>query len=273
MLTDFGEKDYFVAALKAVILSINPQVKIVDISHEVDAYNRLEAAFILKAVAPYFPAGTIFLTIVDPGVGSARKIILIKGQQHFFIGPDNGILIPAAEEEGLVEVREIRAENYFLPSSSRTFEGRDKMAPVAAWLSRGIPAEKLGPLAVSWEKLVFPKPCLRAHEIKAEIIHEDNFGNLVTNILTSDFMSWFKGKDDSELILSWRNRRKKLQYVPAFAWGAPRQTLVLGGSSGFLEIAWKEASAARKLHLKTGDKISIKILKQKSKEGKAIGGI
>lgn len=272
LLTDFGERDYFVAALKAVILSINPRVEIVDISHEVNAYNRLEAAFILKAVAPYFPSGTIFLAIVDPGVGSDRRIILIKGQQHFFIGPDNGILIPAAEEEGLVEVREIKAENYFLPSSSRTFEGRDKMAPIAAWLSRGIPPEKLGEVVVTWEKLVFPKPYLEPHEIKAEIIHEDKFGNLVTNIPSPDFLSWFKGKDDLELILSWRNERRRLQYVHSFAYGDFHCPLLLEGSSGFLEIAWKEASAAQKLQLKPGDKISIKVLKQKIKKGKASGG-
>ncbi len=261
LLTDFGEKDYFVAALKGVILSINQEVEIVDISHEVDSYNRVEAAFILKAAAPYFPPGTIFLAIVDPGVGSNRKIILIKGRRNFFLGPDNGILIPAAEEEGIDEVREIRAEKYFLPSSSRTFEGRDKMAPVAAWLSRGISPEELGEVAVSWEKLVFPKAYLKAFEIRGEIIHVDKFGNLVTNIEASDFLSWFKGKEDLKLIIIWRNKRKKLRYVPTYSSGVFGQLLILEGSSGFLEIALKEASAANSLRLKVGDKITIKCLK------------
>jgi len=268
LLTDFGEKDYFVASLKAVILSINPRVNLVDISHEVGAYNRLEAAFLLKSVAPYFPLGTIFLAVVDPGVGSYRKIILIKGKKHFFAGPDNGILIPAAEEEGLVEVRELRAEKYFLPSWSRTFEGRDKMAPAVAWLSRGVPFESFGPIASSWEKLVFPGSSFLPREIRAEVIHSDRFGNLITNIPVHPFLDWFKEKKESALILSSRNRHWPLQYVPAFAYGLSHQPLILPGSSGFMEIAWKEASAASHLRIKPGDKITIKMVKSKKRLNK-----
>jgi S-adenosylmethionine hydrolase len=261
LLTDFGEKDYFVAALKAVILSINPRVELMDVSHEVEAYNRLEAAFLLKAVVPYFPQGTIFLAVVDPGVGSSRKIILIKGKKHFFAGPDNGILIPAAEEEGLMEVRELRAEKYFLPSLSQTFESRDKMAPAVAWLSRGVPFEDFGPIAVSWKKLVFPRPSFLPLEIRAEAIHSDRFGNLITSIPVQPFLDWFKKKKAPGLILTCRNKCWPLQYVPAFAYGPSHQPLILIGSSGFIEIAWKEDSAASRLKIKPGYKIAIKVVK------------
>jgi S-adenosylmethionine hydrolase len=271
LLTDFGGKDYFVASLKAVILSINPRVEIVDISHEVEAYNRLEAAFLLKAVAPYFPQGTIFLAVVDPGVGSDRKIILVKGKKHFFTGPDNGLLIPAAEEEGLIEVRELRAEKYFLPSWSRTFEGRDKMAPAVAWLSRGVPFESFGPIAASFEKLVFPEPSFLPLEIRAEVIHSDRFGNLITSIPVQPFLDWFKKKKESALILSSRKRRWPLQYVPAFAYGLSHQPLILPGSSGFMEIGWKEASAASHLRIRPGDKITIKMVKSKKSLNKNVG--
>jgi len=272
LLTDFGEKDYFVASLKAVILSINPRVKIVDISHEIEAYNRLEAAFLLKAVAPYFPRGTIFLAVVDPGVGSDRKIIMIKGKKHFFVGPDNGILIPAAEEEGLIEVRELRAEKYFLSSWSQTFEGRDKMAPAVAWLSRGVPFESFGPIATGWEKLVLPAPSFLPLEIRAEIIHCDRFGNLVTTIPVQPFLDWFKEKKESGLILRCQKRRWPLQYVSAFAYGLSRQPLILPGSSGFMEIAWKEASAASRLGIKAGDKITIKVVKSRNNLNKNKAG-
>lgn len=264
LLTDFGEKDYFVASLKAVILSINPRVELVDISHEVEAYNRLEAAFLLKAVAPYFPPETIFLAVVDPGVGSDRKIILIKGKKHFFVGPDNGLLIPAAEDEGLMEVRELRAKKYFLSSCSQTFEGRDKMAPAVAWLSRGVPFERFGPRVASWEKLVLPAPSFLPLEIRAEVIHSDRFGNLITSIPVQPFLDWIKKKKESALILSSKNRRWPLQYIPTFAYGLSHQPLILPGSSGFMEIAWKEASAASRLRIKSGDKITIKMVKSKN---------
>lgn len=263
LLTDFGLKDYFVAALKAVILSINPEVQIVDISHEITSFSRLEAAYLLRAVAPYFPEGTIFLVVIDPGVGSSRKILLVKSKKHFFIGPDNGVIMPAAEEEGLMEVRHLEKEDYFLPSLSRTFESRDKMAPVAAWLSRGIQPENFGPLASHWEKISWPEPRLLDQEIRAEVLHVDKFGNVITNIPIVAFLEWLKGREKAILSLVIRQKQSRIDFVPTFASGSKQFPLLIMGSSQYLEIAWREDSAAHRLKLKPGDKIVIKILKVK----------
>ncbi|MCX7973121.1 MAG: SAM-dependent chlorinase/fluorinase [Candidatus Aminicenantes bacterium] len=261
LLTDFGLKDYFVAALKAVILTINPKAQIVDISHEVESFNRVEAAYLLKSVAPYFPKGTIFITIVDPGVGSSRKILLIKGKKHFFIGPDNGVLIPAAEEEGIIEIRQLEAKEYFLPSSSRTFEGRDKMAPVAGWLSRGLQPENFGPVASTWEKFSLPQPLYLAHEIRAEALHLDKFGNIITNIPYKNFLEWLKSQKAEEIFLVTRKKQRRLEFTSTFASGSAKLPLLIAGSSNYMEIAWKEDSAAHRLEIKPGDKIRIKIVK------------
>ncbi len=153
MVTDFGEDDFFVASLKGVILKINPSVWIIDITHRIPSFDIQTTGFILLASYKYFPSQTIFLVIVDPGVGSERKILLARTKEYYFIAPDNGVLSLVLEEEQVEDLREVTNEEYFLPHLSNTFEGRDKMAPAAAWVSKGISCSEVGPAKASFEQL------------------------------------------------------------------------------------------------------------------------
>jgi S-adenosylmethionine hydrolase len=257
LLTDFGEKDYFVAAMKAVILSINPEVAIIDIAHSIPAFDLRAAAFTLWAVADFFPAGAIFVVVVDPQVGSARKIMVARGAKHFFIGPDNGVLSPALEKEGCLEARELRERTLFLPQVSSTFEGRDKMAPAAAWISRGIPFRQVGPVLRSWERIIFPQPGIFKDRIEAEILHVDRFGNLITNVSGEKFLKWYRGKKGQPLAVVTDEVDFEAKIATTFAGGPAEKPLLIVGSSGYLEIAYQQASASQKLKCKAGDKLVI----------------
>ncbi|MFX1486953.1 MAG: S-adenosyl-l-methionine hydroxide adenosyltransferase family protein, partial [Promethearchaeota archaeon] len=184
LLTDFGIKDAYVAAMKGTILKICPVAKIVDISHEVPRFNIEYAAFLLMQTAQYFPEGTIHVVVVDPGVGTRRRRIIIKTKRSFFIGPDNGVLIPAAEREGLSQIIKIESAKYMLCETSKTFEGRDVFAPVAAHLASGTPLESFGRLIENVIEHPFPSPKVSEEGISGEVIHIDGFGNLITNIST-----------------------------------------------------------------------------------------
>jgi len=266
LLTDFGEKDYFVAAMKAVILSINPKVAIIDIAHNLPAFDLRAAAFTLWAAADYFPAGAIFVVVVDPQVGSERKIIAARGAKHFFIGPDNGVLSPALEKEGCLEARELRARKLFLPQVSQTFEGRDKMAPAAAWISRGFPFRQIGPVLRSWERIILPQPEILKDQIKAEILHVDRFGNLITNISGEKFLRWQREKKGQPLAVVIDEVCLEANIATTFAAGPFGKPLLIIGSSGYLEIAYQQASASQKLKIKAGDKLVIS-RRKRQKEG------
>ncbi len=258
LLTDFGEKDYFVASMKAVILSLNPKVQIVDIAHHIPPYDCQTAAFFLQVVQPYFSRGTIFLVVVDPGVGSKRKILLARTEKHFFIGPDNGVLSLAWEGAKRLEVREVREKRYFLPAPSRTFEGRDKMAPVAGWLSRGVPVDRFGPIVSTWEKIKLPSPEVLTNEIRGEVLHIDRFGNLITNIPGAEFEKWALVGQSGLFVQVAGKQRREASYVPIFAASPPKKLILLLGSTGFLEVALREDSAADKLKVRVRDKVLIK---------------
>lgn len=263
LLTDFGTRDYFVPAVKAVILSINPEVRIVDISHEVKAFSTRQAAFLLWAVAPYFPEGAVFLVVVDPGVGSSRRILVVHGKKHFYVGPDNGVLSPALEAEGWKEVRELRTEKFFLPSSSRTFEGRDKMAPVVGWLSRGVPLKEFGPPVSSWEKIFFPPPRILSQTIHGEVLFIDRFGNLITNIPGMEFKEWLRNRAGQNIRLDVGGVSCWARYGESFFSVPPKKMALIVGSCGYLEVAVREASAAKKLKARVGARIMIRTKKVK----------
>ena len=182
LLTDFGQDDFFVASLKGVIASVNPSAGIVDISHNVPSFQTLACGFVLSSCYNYFPEKTIFLVIVDPGVGSVRKIILVETKKYFFIAPDNGTLSMALENEEINQIRELKNDKYFLPRISNTFEGRDKMAPSASWLSKGVKVEDFGPKVDQYEKSHIRKPLVKLNEIVGQVIYIDKFGNIITNI-------------------------------------------------------------------------------------------
>lgn len=251
LLTDFGYKDNFVGVLKGVIISINPKAHLIDLCHEVEPQDIMGAAFALKTAYRYFPKGTIHLVVIDPGVGSQRLPILVKTKDYYFIGPDNGILSLALEEEDVEGI--IYLDNYefhFRPVSD-TFHARDIFAPVAAQLSRGLSYQLFGKAIKNYKKIVLPKPRVSARCISGEIIYIDRFGNLFTN-----FSEGLKNKIKKPLI---KIKNKTIRGIKSsYAEAKPNKLLAILGSSGFLEIAVNLGSAKNTLKAKIGDKVEIK---------------
>jgi S-adenosylmethionine hydrolase len=254
MLTDFGAGDFFVGSLKGVITGILPAARIIDITHDIPSFNIKAAAFVLRAAYRFFPAGTVFLSVVDPGVGSDRKVILIKTQDYFYIAPDNGILDPTLQLDPAVDMCEVTVPDYYLPDVSHTFEARDRMAPVAAWLASGVPLKKFGPVLPAYKKLAWEDPEKSEQSIQGEVLYADKFGNLITNIPVS-WLDEFSLGDRSELNLTAGG--KTVQYQNSYAEADRGERLYLPGSLGLIEIAVREGSAAVSMSLGPGDQICI----------------
>ena len=255
LLTDFGLKDYYVPSMKAVILSICPSATVVDISHEVSSFDVLEAAFVLCASYRYFPRGTIHVVVVDPGVGSARKALIFKTKNYYFIGPDNGVLTLATDLDGIVEVREIANRKFMLHEISRTFHGRDIFAPTAAHLACGAPMEEIGPVVSKYEKLSFQIPQKVSDEYQGSILHIDKFGNIITNILSSLIPDAVK---EVKLLLN-NGKVYNIPLVNFYAEVPKGSILAIRGSSGFLEISINQGNAASTLKVNRGEKIILKL--------------
>lgn len=262
LLTDFGEDDFFVPSLKGVILKINPLARILDITHHIPSFDIKTGGFILYSCFSYFPTKTIFLIIVDPGVGSSRKILLVETKKYFFIAPDNGILSHVLEEEDIIQIREVTKKKYFLPDLSSTFEGRDKMAPAAAWLSKGIPCVEFGPEATSYKSYDVQKPQAKGNEITGQVLYTDKFGNLITNIpermlnlsgerrIKKKFSLYTGGREISSFRKSYSSAKKG-------------ELLFLVGSLGLIEIASRASNASKQLKIKNGDIVRIVIKSEK----------
>jgi S-adenosylmethionine hydrolase len=256
LLTDFGLKDPYVASMKGVILSINPQCTLVDITHQVSPYDIKEGAFILAQAYSTFPKGTIHLSVVDPGVGSPRKPILFVTKNYFFIGPDNGLFTFALKREKLKKVIALGKMEFFLPEVSPTFHGRDLFAPVAAHLSFGIAPESFGRVIKSWNEISFPEPVLRQEKLIGEVVHIDTFGNLVCNIDYKNLLKFSKSRPFVIKIGKRTMRGLKKGYWE----GKKNEPIALFGSGGFLEISVREGNAQRLLKAKKGDPIKISLL-------------
>src|SRR5712691_6438607 len=181
LTTDFGLRDPFVGIMKGVILSICPTARLVDLTHEVEPQDILGGCLTLEAAVPFFPAGTVHLVVVDPGVGSARRAIALRTGGGYLVGPDNGVLTPAFERSGWTAVA-LTAPEYRLPSVSRTFHGRDVFAPAAAYLAAGIPLERLGSTLTDPVRLPLPGCRLEGDALVGEVLAADRFGNLITSI-------------------------------------------------------------------------------------------
>ncbi len=185
LTTDFGLSDPFVGIMKGVILTINPLAQVVDITHGVERHNIEEALNVLSCSFHYFPDGTIHVVVVDPGVGTGRRPLLVQGEGSFFLAPDNGVLSFLFNRDPGCRVHSIESDRYLRKPVSRTFHGRDVFAPVAAWLSRGIDPDSLGPVITDYTRLNIPQLMISGNGIRGEIIHVDRFGNMITNILRS----------------------------------------------------------------------------------------
>ena len=242
--------------MKAVILTICPNATIVDITHEIEKFNIRMGAYVLSSAALYFPEGTIHVAVVDPGVGTRRRPVLIQTQQGFFVGPDNGLLILAAEHQGIKSVHEITNLQLILPRVSSTFHGRDVFAPAAAHLANGVHPTEFGREIRDAVKPEFTKATLRKDGLVGEVLHVDNFGNIITNIGEKEIAS-IRTKDVVNVELS--NKKWKLKLCKAYGEAKPQEPLALIGSHNYLEIAINQGNAAAEFKTKPGDKIKISL--------------
>jgi len=253
LLTDFGLDDAYVGLMKGVILGINPEARLVDLTHAVAPQDVMRAALILRSAAAYFPKGTIHVVVVDPGVGSKRRPLLLDTPAGLLIGPDNGVLSLAAREAGAYKGYVLDKIELFRHPVSSTFHGRDIFAPIAARASLGAAPGELGTAVVSIVELHAPQPRVSADSIHGEVIYTDNFGNLVTNI-GSDALAVFRGQTLSVSIDSITVAGPLAAYADVEE-GAP---LALIGSWSMLEIAIRNGDAAAKLKAGPGTQVTVK---------------
>lgn len=253
LLTDFGVADYFVAAMKGAILSINRRAVIVDITHEIPPQNIKSAGFTLRACRKDFPLKTIFVCVVDPGVGSDRRAILVETDECFFVAPDNGLLSFVFNEAKFFRVFELTSKKFFNPHISQTFHGRDVYAPVAAYLSKGVEAVEFGDEITDFIRLNIEQPRkISQNTIEAKIIHADNFGNLITNLTKNDLPARFFLEFNGIVIDN---------FLDYFAQAEEGEIGVILGSAGFLEIVAYKSSAKNMLNAKLGDRVLLNKVK------------
>ncbi|AEA13316.1 hypothetical protein TUZN_1856 [Thermoproteus uzoniensis 768-20] len=252
LLTDFGTKDYFVAEMKAVILSINKDEVVVDITHEIPPQDIRSGAFVLWRAYKWFPRGTIFVAVVDPGVGTARAPILLRTRNYFFVGPDNGLLSLAAEEDGVEEAYRITAQ---LPSASSTFHGRDVFAYTAALLSKGVPPGYLGVRIADYVRLERPEAVKDGGVLRGQLIYIDRFGNVFTSIdekLVKEIAEF-----GDRLCVKISGRVYEMRFLRSYGYSEVGEPILLINSEGFLEIAVNRGNAAEKLGLKVGEQVEV----------------
>jgi S-adenosylmethionine hydrolase len=252
LLTDFGTRDHYAGAMKGVVLGICPDVSLVDISHDLPAHDVLAGTLELAAAYRYFPSGTIFLVVVDPGVGSARRGIAAEAGDYRFVAPDNGVLTAVLDEHPAKRVVELTERRYARPTVSRTFEGRDRFAPAAAWLAKGIDLAALGRPAGAIHRLDIPQPSVEADRIAGTVLRVDRFGNLITNIDRKTFEKLAGGPLDIHV-----GAHRVPRVVSTYADAAAGEVCALFGSTDHLEIAANGASAAADLDLGRGTAVHV----------------
>ncbi len=251
LTTDFGVTDWFVGTMKAAILNVQPRAAVVDVTHDVSPGDLRAGAFALAAACRYFPRKTVHVAVVDPGVGSQRTAIAVETADYFFVGPDNGVLSLALKRETIKEIRALDEQKYFLSTVSQTFHGRDIFAPVAAHLSKGVPLKKLGSILGAHETLPWPEPKATQTGLRGEVVYIDRFGNVITN-LAQDAIARFK--TPPRIIVNGKRLCVLGRYYAAVPPGKP---IAVIGSSGFLEIAVNNGSAADEYDLSIGDAIAV----------------
>jgi S-adenosylmethionine hydrolase len=249
LTTDFGLTDPFVGIMKGVILGIAPDARIVDITHDIRSYDVTEAAFLLHSSYPYFPAGTIHVVVVDPGVGSARRPIAAFSRDHFFVAPDNGVLSYVLHRDPTASVYEISNDSLFEGPISRTFHGRDIFAPTAAHLARGTPLESVGHRIIDFINKPLPRARPRGeNRLLARVLRIDKFGNIITDLrrqdLHDDFVIRVAGLDVTRL-------------CDTFAEAEPGEFFAIEGSTGYIEIALNQGSAAERLNIAMSTEIEV----------------
>lgn len=257
LTTDFGLRDPYVAEMKAVIFDICPQANIVDISNEIAKYDVRMGAFTLACAAPYFPEGTIHVAVIDPGVGTERQPIIIQTSKGYYVGPDNGVLALAANNNsGPKSIHRITNRKLMLPHISNTFHGRDIFAPAAAHLANGTSPSAFGPKTTKTAVPTFARVTKRQNALVGEVIHIDTFGNIITNYQPKH-VKLIQSKPQINIKIG--NTQLRLKLCKTYTEAQPHKPLALIGSHNFLEISLNQDNAAKTYKTKTRDKTTIQL--------------
>jgi S-adenosyl-L-methionine hydrolase (adenosine-forming) len=242
LTTDFGTNDHFVGAVKGVILDIVPEAAIVDISHAIQTYS-------------YFPAGTVHMVVVDPGVGTTRRPIIASSDGYHFVAPDNGVLSMVYAKEERMHVRHVTSDHYFRQPVSNTFHGRDVFAPVAAYLAKMVDSHKFGEEIEDYVRFAAPRPKpVAENRLRAVVLKVDRFGNLITNVTPEDAPALFAGKVGFKIVVG----SKEITAIrTAYAEGTPGEVFAILGSMGYLEIVANRAAAAQITGAGKGSEVSV----------------
>lgn len=258
LLSDFGVKDPYVAEMKAVMLSVCPEARIIDISHQIEKFNIHMGAFVLASAASYFPVGTVHVAVVDPRVGTKRRPLIVETERYFYVGPDNGLLMLSAQWEGIRHVYNISNPHYMLPTISRTFHGRDIFDPAAAHLAKGYVPSKFGPEIHDYLIPRFAKPRMGKGGLLGEVLYIDDFGNVVSNISTKD-LEKVGMKAGCLLYVKFRKKVLQLKFCSAYGEVPVKAPLALIGSSDFLEVSVNQGNASEAFKVKIGDSICVSL--------------
>ncbi len=257
LLSDFGLRDGYVAQMKGTILDLCPSAVITDVSHDVERHNISMGSFILETTAPYFPKDTIHVAVVDPGVGSARKAVVIECEKALFVGPDNGLMARASEKLGLKSIYEIREKEFQRKPVSSTFHGRDVFAYAAGLIASGRRPEEVGPKVSKLEKLDLSIPELSGNKLLCQVLHVDAFGNVSTNV-GEELVRSLPRRIGERIEIRSGIRKLEAHYARSYYEVDKGAMAVLLGSQGFLEIAVREGSARDKLVVKPLDKLELR---------------
>jgi S-adenosylmethionine hydrolase len=256
LTTDYGTSDQLVGTLKGVILKIQPDAQIVDINHSVVPYDVLDGALSIGAAYRYFPSKTIHIVVVDPGVGTERRPILVSANNQYFIAPDNGVLSLVYEREDPLVVRHITSEHYFIRPVSATFHGRDIFAPVAAWLAKNWQTEAFGEVITDFARFALPRPKTQDGTMRGAVLRVDHFGNLITNFTLEDLPETMRRPGAIKFSVAGKPVN---QFVETFAKGPAGEAVALVGSTGFIEIAVNKGNAARVLAAARGAEVVLHV--------------
>lgn len=254
--TDFGLQDPFVGTMHGVVLNIHPETQIVDICHAIPSFDVLDAAWTIAQSYQFFPPRSVHVIVVDPGVGSVRRPILAETDDYIFVAPDNGVLSLIEAREPKFTVRHITADRYFLQPVSQTFHGRDIFSPVAAWLSKGVTPAEFGPEISDYVRLPLPAvEHIGENSLRGVVLRVDKFGNLITNVSEQEAPTLFAATPPSvKLLIAGQEITRVCR---SYADGSDHELFAIVGSSGYLEIAARQASAAEKLSAGVGTPVGV----------------
>ena len=257
LTTDFGLNDHLVGAMKGVILEIAPEAQIIDISHAVQPFDILDGALTISQAYSYFPSGTVHMVIVDPGVGTARRPVILTSDRHLFVAPDNGVLSLIYDREERISVRHVTAEHYFLQPRSNTFHGRDIFSPVAAYLAKGVEPDRFGDEIIDYVRFSAPRPKpVDERTLQGVVLKVDRFGNLVTNITPQDAPQLFSATPPAfKIVIGAKAQATRM--CSNYAEGAPGEVFGILGSMGFLEVATNRGSAYQMLGAGKGSEVNV----------------